>query len=59
MNKKLGRPTQEPKDFSTRIRMSDDDIKKLDYCCKITGKLKAEIIRQGIDNIYNELVKKS
>lgn len=57
MSSKMGRPTDNPKSFSTRIRMSKDDIDKLEYCSKMTGKLKAEIIREGIDKVYNEIKK--
>lgn len=57
MSSKLGRPTESPKNFSTRIRMSKEDIEKLEYCCKATGKLKAEIIREGINKVYNQLKK--
>lgn len=57
MSSKMGRPTDNPKNFSTRIRMSKEDIEKLEYCAKVTGKLKAEIIREGIDKVYKETKK--
>ena len=43
-----GRPTDDPKTLSTRIRLSQNDIDKLEYCCNRTGKKKSEIIREGI-----------
>lgn len=52
-----GRPTDNPKILNTRIRLSEDDVKKLEYCSKKTRKTKAEIIRKGIDKVYNELNK--
>lgn len=52
-----GRPTSDPKVLNTRIRLSDNDISKLEYCCKETGKKKSEIIREGIDKVYTELKK--
>lgn len=52
-----GRPTNDPKNLNTRIRLSNTDIEKLDYCCEKTGKRKSEIIREGIDKVYNELKK--
>ncbi len=52
-----GRPTDDPKNLNTRIRLSDKDTEKLEYCCKITGKKKSEIIREGIDKVYTELKK--
>jgi len=56
-SKKMGRPTTDPKTLSTRIRLSETDIEKLNYCCKKTGKLKSEIIREGIDKVYTNLKK--
>lgn len=57
MSPRTGRPTDNPKTLNTRIRMSQDDIDKLEYCCKTTGKAKSEIIREGIDKVYKELKK--
>jgi predicted DNA-binding protein len=52
-----GRPTTDPKVLNTRIRLSDNDVEKLKYCCEKTGKKKSEIIREGIEKVYNELKK--
>ena len=52
-----GRPTNDPKNLNTRIRLSEKDVKKLEYCCKETGKKKSEIIREGIDKVYIEIKK--
>lgn len=52
-----GRPTDDPKNLNTRIRLSQTDINKLEYCCQETGKKKSEIIREGIDKVYTELKK--
>lgn len=54
---RTGRPTDNPKKHETRIRMSDEDIKILEYCCKVTGKSRADIIREGIREIYAKLKK--
>ena len=58
MSPRTGRPTDEPKKHETRIRMSDKDIEMLDYCCKVTGRTKADIIRDGIKEVYNKITKK-
>ncbi len=55
--KKMGRPTQDPKTNTLKIRFSDDDLVKLEFCAEKTGKSKAEIIRMGIDRVYQELKK--
>lgn len=57
MSPQIGRPTDDPKTLSTRIRLSQDDIDMLNYCVEITGKTKSEIIRQGIKVIYQGLKK--
>lgn len=50
-----GRPTEDPKRHETRIRMSDEDVKLLQICCEKTGLTKAEVIRQGIREVYNKV----
>ena len=57
MGSKMGRPTQSPKNDTIKVRMSNEDNEKLDYCCQMTGKTKSDIIREGIDKVYNELKK--
>jgi len=52
-----GRPTDNPKTLSTRIRLSEEDVRKLEFCAKETGLTKAEIIRQGIQEVYNKVKK--
>ena len=51
---RTGRPTDDPKKLSTRIRLSEEDIKKLEYCHEVLGLTKAEVIRQGIDIMYKK-----
>lgn len=55
MSPRTGRPTDEPKILSTRIRLSNDDIERLEFCCEKTGLKKSEIIRQGIKEVYKKL----
>lgn len=55
MSPRTGRPTTDPKDQSVRIRLSQSDQQKLLFCQEQTGKTKAEIIRIGIDKVYQEL----
>ena len=52
-----GRPTNDPKVLNTRIRLSEDDVKRLEYCHQKTGFTKSEIIRMGIQEVYNKLKK--
>lgn len=52
-----GRPTDDPKNLSTRIRLSEEDVQRLEYYAQVTGMKKSEIIRQGIKEVYERLKK--
>lgn len=52
-----GRPTDDPKTLSTRIRLSEEDVKRLEFCTQKTGMTKSEIVRQGIREVYEGLKK--
>ena len=52
MSPRTGRPpSKDPKKHETRIRMSDEDVEILEYCCRITGKSKVDVIREGIREV--------
>ena len=55
MSPRTGRPTTDPKNHETRIRMSDEDIRLLEICCQKTGLSKSEVIRQGIREVYKRV----
>lgn len=55
LSPRTGRPTDNPKNKPMPVRLSESDIEKLEYCSNKTGKSKAEIIRMGIDKVYNEI----
>ena len=55
MNRKVGRPTENPKHYRESFRMSKDDIDKLNFCVNKTGMTKVDIVRKGIDAVYNEI----
>ena len=57
LSPRTGRPTSDPKKHETRIRMSDSEIEMLEYCCKASGLSKAEVIRQGVKEVYEKLKK--
>ena len=58
MTPKRGRPTTDPKKHETRIRMSDEDVRLLEICCQKTGLSKADVIRQGIREVYAKVKEK-
>lgn len=57
MSPRTGRPTDDPKNLNTRIRLSESDVEKLNYCTEKMGLKKSEVIRIGINKVYEELKK--
>ena len=57
MVKKMGRPTTDPKKNQTRIRMTDTELEKLNYCSEVLGISKTEVINLGVNKVYEELKK--
>lgn len=60
MSPRTGRPPvgESTRDKQYRLRMSTEEWVKLEYCCQTTGLTKAEVIRLGIDKVYQEAQKK-
>ncbi len=54
---KMGRPTNDPKNHDTRIRMTDSELERLNYCAEKLGKTKTEIISMGVKKVYDEIKK--
>lgn len=57
MSSRTGRPTDNPKKARLELRLSNDDISKLEYCYQKTGLSKAEILRKGLELVYQSLKK--
>ena len=56
MSPRTGRPpTGNARQTKVETRMTKEEIEKLDFCCKATGKSRSEIVRDGIDVIYAKL----
>lgn len=55
--KKMGRPTDDKKNHELKIRMSDKYMEKLAYCQDKTGLTRADVIRKGIDILFEKLQK--
>ncbi len=53
----MGRPTNNPKKNRLELRLSDNEVEKLNICVKQTGLSKTEVIRLGIDKVYSEATK--
>lgn len=58
LSPRTGRPTDNPKENYTGIRLSNDEIEKLRICMDATGMTKTDVIRKGIELFYQEIVKK-
>ncbi len=50
----MGRPTEAPKTNQYRIRLTDAELETLNKCCEVTGLSKADVIRLGIQKVYND-----
>lgn len=55
--KKMGRPTDEPKKIVKRARMSEKDVEKLTICCECLKLSESDVIRMGIDVVYQQVKK--
>ena len=58
MQKKMGRPTDNPKSHKAVFRISEKEILMLDYCAEKTGRSRADIVREGIAIVYESLKNK-
>ena len=56
-NKKMGRPTDNPKDISLKILLDRDSANKLDEYSQAFQVSKAETIRRGINEMHSKLQK--
>ena len=55
--KKLGRPTDSPKDITMKIRFDKDTSEKLEVCSKKMEISRAEVVRRGVKKMYDGLDK--
>ncbi len=58
VTKKMGRPTEDKKDYMLRTRMSDKTLEKLNKLVEIKGSNRSEIVRAGIEIQYEMINKK-
>lgn len=58
MSPRTGRPTDDPKRTQITVRLSDNDLKKLEYCHEKTGLPKQQILRKGLYIVYEQLISK-
>lgn len=56
-NKKMGRPTDNPKNVSIKFKADDETVQKLKECSQRMAVSQAEILRKGVRRIYDDLNK--
>ena len=56
-NKKMGRPTDNPKDTAIKAYLDKESANKLENCIKELDVSKSEIIRRGIHKVHDDLNK--
>ena len=54
----MGRPTDNPKDISLKVRLDKETAEKLDECVKELELSKAELVRRGVHKVHDDLKKK-
>ena len=57
VNKKMGRPTNAPKNKTIKFRIDDETDKKLEHCSNELNISKSEVLRKGVHKIYDDLNK--
>ena len=55
---RIGRPTKDPKKLWLGMRLSEKEKEKIDFCMKKTGWSKTQVIKEGIDRVYQSLLEK-
>ena len=53
----MGRPTDNPKNVSVKFQADDETFKKLKKCSEEMEVSRAEVIRQGIHKMHDDLKK--
>jgi len=56
--KKMGRPTDSPKNIDIRFRFDKDTVDKLEECSEKMQITRAEVVRRGVKKMYDELPNK-
>lgn len=55
--KKIGRPTESPKDYMLRTRMDKELVEKLDFLTEELKLSRSEVVRRGIEEQYDKITK--
>lgn len=55
--KKGTKLTDNPKDYMLRVRMDARTVEKLDTCCRAENLSRSEVVRKGIEELYQKTKK--
>ena len=55
--KKMGRPTDNPRNQRISLKLTKDEMNHLNECSEILGEPRVNIVSKGIDIIYKGLKK--
>lgn len=55
MSPRTGRPTNDPKTVHVGFRLNAEDAEKLQKCSEVLGLNTTDIIRRGINKVYDEV----
>jgi len=56
-SKKMGRPTDSPKNIKLQIRVDEQIIKDLDECAEQLNSNRSDVVRKGIQKVKAEIKK--
>jgi len=56
--KKTWKNLENPKDTTVRARMDKETVQKLDKCCEALETNRSDVIRKGIQKVYDDVSKK-
>lgn len=53
----MGRPTDSPKIKLLQVRLDNETLEKLETCAKNEHLTRSEIVRKGINKVYDDIKK--
>ena len=58
MSPRTGGPkSTSPRDNQYRLRMTTQELERLEYCCAALNMSKAQVMRAGLEMVYREALK--
>lgn len=55
MSPRTGRPTDNPRKGKVELRLSEKEEQILKVCCEKTKLSKSDVLRMGLEKVYNEV----